>query len=233
MLLLAAGRRPEAVLAYRQAVTYYQNLRAEFPNRTDFQQRQALSCLTLAPLLQRDRPLEAAAFYRQALDLFQGLGDDFAVKPGSRPLLGHCHNGLAWLLAVRPDPTVRDPDGAVEHAQKAVDLLPQDGNSWNTLGAAYYRAEKWDAAREALEKATQLRGGNGDGRDWFFLAMVHCRLGHADEARQWLEKGSTWLDQPGPVLPKTASGTPLTPEQKEELQALRREAEELLRPTPN
>jgi hypothetical protein len=29
---------------------------------------------------------------------------------------------------------------------------------------------------------------------WFFLAMAHYRLGHAEEARRWLEKASRATD---------------------------------------
>ena len=30
---------------------------------------------------------------------------------------------------------------------------------------------------------------------WLFLAMAHARLGNAAEARQWLEKATTWIEE--------------------------------------
>ena len=80
------------------------------------------------------------------------------------------HNELAWLLATDPNPNARDPGRAVNWAKKAVELAPNEGNFWNTLGVAHYRAGDWKAALEALEKSMKLRNG-GDSSDWFFLAM--------------------------------------------------------------
>ena len=37
-----------------------------------------------------------------------------------------------------------------------------------------------------------LRNG-GDCADWFFLAMVHWRLGDKAEARQWYDKADLWM----------------------------------------
>ena len=66
-----------------------------------------------------------------------------------------CHeeqNNLGWFLATAADPELRDPVRAVEHAKKAVALLPVSprgstinrvfaaGGANNTLGAALYRA---------------------------------------------------------------------------------------------
>jgi tetratricopeptide (TPR) repeat protein len=57
----------------------------------------------------------------------------------------------------------------------------------NTLGAALYRAGRYDEAIRRLEEAIQARGGEHPG-DWPFLALAHHRLGHRDEARRWLDR---------------------------------------------
>jgi len=103
------------------------------------------------------------------------------------------HNNLAWLLATCPDVEYHDPGRAVELAKKAVALEPKNGNYWNTLGTAYYRAGKWPAAIEALSKSMELRNG-GDSFDWFFLAMAHRKEGHKDEARKWYDRAAKWLE---------------------------------------
>jgi tetratricopeptide (TPR) repeat protein len=123
-------------------------------------------------------------------------------------------NNLAWLLATCQDSKLRDPLRAVEHAKKAVELTPNQGDYWNTLGTAHYRAGEWKSAIAALEKSTELRNG-GDSFDWFFLAMAHWQLGKKDEARKWHDKAVAWMDknQPG----------------DEELVRFRAEAESLLK----
>jgi hypothetical protein len=40
--------------------------------------------------------------------------------------------------------------------------------------------------------------------EMLFLAMAHHHLGHADEARQWLDKASRWMERA--PLPKTERG---------------------------
>jgi hypothetical protein len=59
------------------------------------------------------------------------------------------------------------------------------------------------------------------------LALVHHRLGHADEAERCLQRGSEWLDQVAPKKP----GEPVRLFAGDWLEALllRREAESLLK----
>jgi WD40 repeat protein len=123
------------------------------------------------------------------------------------------HNNLAWLLATCPDVKFRDPARAVELAKKAAALAPQEGNFWNTLGTAHYRAENWKDAVESLEKSMEFRNG-GDGFDWFFLAMAHWQLGDKEMARSWHGWAAEWMDK--------------NARENEELRRFRREAEELL-----
>jgi tetratricopeptide (TPR) repeat protein len=58
----------------------------------------------------------------------------------------------------------------------------------NTLGAALYRAGRFDEAIRRLQEGIQLRNGRSVAQDWAFLAMAHFRLGHRDEARRWLDR---------------------------------------------
>ena len=57
-----------------------------------------------------------------------------------------------------------------------------------TLGAALYRAGRYDQAIGRLEEAIRARGGVGLPGDWAFLALAHHRLGHRDLARRWLDR---------------------------------------------
>ena len=87
----------------------------------------------------------------------------------TRPPIPRCPSG--WP---------RPPSGTHGESYKA-DYL-------NTLGAALYRAGRFDEAIRRLEEAIRLRGGDGLPQDWAFLAMAHHRLGHRDEARRWLDR---------------------------------------------
>jgi hypothetical protein len=61
-------------------------------------------------------------------------------------------------------------------------------NFLNTLGAALYRAGRYDKAIGRLEEGIRLRVGVGLPADWAFLAMAHHRLGHRGEAHRWLDR---------------------------------------------
>ena len=108
------------------------------------------------------------------------------------------HNQLAWLLATCPEAKFRDAKRAVELAKRAVELKRQEGNYWNTLGVAHYRAGSWKEAVAILEKSMELRKG-GDGFDWFFLAMAHWKLGEKDKAREWYDRAVQWMDKNQPT----------------------------------
>src|SRR5262249_3841140 len=65
--------------------------------------------------------------------------DDWQQAVDLTPNSAEPNNNLAWLLATCPDPTLRDPHRAVALAAKGVELQPNQGMYWNTLGAARYR----------------------------------------------------------------------------------------------
>src|SRR5262249_20182085 len=83
-------------------------------------------------------------------------------------------NTQAQLCVLAPD-ALADPEQAVQLAERAW-AQEKTAVGRNTLGAALYRAGKW-------EQAVAMLGPN-DGADapyaWLFLAMAHHRLGHDD-----------------------------------------------------
>jgi tetratricopeptide (TPR) repeat protein len=123
---------------------------------------------------------QARECYDRALELAGGLEKD---HPYRRFAIGN----LAWFLATAADSRARNPTRAIELARQAITLAPEEGNSWNTLGAAQYRAGDWKAAVASLQRSMELRKG-GDSGDWFFLAMARWQLGDRDEARDWYRK---------------------------------------------
>ncbi len=133
---------------------------------------------------------------------------------------GACaQNNLGWLLATCPESKFRNPGRAVGAATRAVELTPQEGNAWNTLGVARYRARDWEGAIAALEKSDNLLGGKEFSYNGFFLALAHWQRGHKEQARTCYDRAVRWMEQNSP--------------QHEELRRFRAEAAALLQVNPS
>jgi WD40 repeat protein/tetratricopeptide (TPR) repeat protein len=138
-------------------------------------------------------------------------------------------NNAAWVCVYLPD-ALPDLAPAVALAEKACGGR-KEYLQLNTLAAVLYRAGKVDEALQRFEEAMKLHGKGGMAWDWLFLAMAHHRLGHASEARQWLDKSIAWIQQleDGKIKEPLLGGT-LSWSNRLELQLLTREAEVLLKP---
>jgi tetratricopeptide (TPR) repeat protein len=110
------------------------------------------------------------------------------VRPGAR-IHWWAANELAWNCALGPGAT-SDPAVPVRLAEIAVRDCPESSQATllNTLGAALYRAGRFDEAIRRLQEGIGRRKGEILSEDWPFLAMAHHRLGHRAEARRWLDK---------------------------------------------
>ena len=120
-----------------------------------------------------------------------------SMSRGYSSLIAEAHNNLAWLLATCPKTELRDPSESLRLARRAVEVEPQQGNFWNTLGVAFYRAGELDDAKKSLEKSLELRNA-GDSFDWFFLALVDQKKGNKDQAREWFDKAVDWYQNNRP-----------------------------------
>jgi tetratricopeptide (TPR) repeat protein/tRNA A-37 threonylcarbamoyl transferase component Bud32 len=179
-LLDQPGRRQETADIHRRVIRLYEKLKADFPENSRYRRNLAQSYLELARLLcELGQPTEAAEPYRKALEMDSDDPD--------------LNNNLAWFLATRVAPPLRDPARAVRLAKKAVAARPRSGDYRNTLGVALYRNGDDRAALAELETSMSLRDG-GDSFDWFFLAMAHWRLGERDKAQTWFDRAVLWMD---------------------------------------
>jgi tetratricopeptide (TPR) repeat protein len=148
-----------------------------------------------------------------------------------------------WTWVLAPN-VVGDPKILASHAEEVAKNGPEhlmDLMDANMRGAALYRAGRYDDALRFLTRASTL---NPDPYrtnmiyTWFFLAMTHHRLGHAQEARQWLDKAVQATDQAldlsAPPAAKPASptdpagGIPPAWNRRLTLELFRREALELV-----
>ena len=153
-----------------------------------------------AALMEQGKQDEAIACYRKVIEL--------------DPKSAEIHNSLAWLLATSPEEKFRDPAGAVELAMKAIELDPQQGGYWNTLGVARYRVGDWNEGIHALKQSNELMKGESFSFNAFFLAMAHWQLDEKDEAGKWYKQAVDWMEKNQP--------------ENEELGRFRAEAAELL-----
>jgi tetratricopeptide (TPR) repeat protein len=148
---------------------------------------------------------EAIVHFRQAIDI-----DPKQVTP---------RINMARLLATWPEPKLRDPRLAVEHAKEAVELQPKSFMALQVLGWAQYRAGAWRESVETLEKSCKLQaGGTGYAGQWIVLALAHAKLAtqeglpeqeredHHTEARHRYEQADKQIDSWWRARPGDASG---------------------------
>ena len=148
------------------------------------------------------RTLEDSGHLREAercrdLNLWAGPAAEFPDHPEFRRRWLDGLNDLAWSLANDCEPEFPNPMCAVKLAEEAVVRSPGCATYWNTLGAAYYRAEDWDFAIRALERSVELSSG-GTGFDHFLLAMAYRRCGDKGRAREWFDRAEVWMERHNP-----------------------------------
>jgi serine/threonine protein kinase/WD40 repeat protein len=143
------------------------------------------------------RPLEA---HRVNILSLRDAGETEAVRKAVAALLHHYGPGQTTgdrpyydnrvtrhlLLAGELD----DPGTVVMMAERALAGLPERDkpDALLHLGAALYRAGRFEEAVRRIEKSLGMRGGQAGPLDWAYLAMAHARLGHQGEAWRWFEK---------------------------------------------
>jgi WD40 repeat protein/serine/threonine protein kinase/tetratricopeptide (TPR) repeat protein len=133
-------------------------------------------------------------------------------------------NWVAWVCVLAPE-ALPDCAPLVQLAEELEKQFPTSSPYRTTLGAALYRTGQFEAAVQQFNKANP----DSNFYAWLFLAMAHHRLGHADQARQWLEKTVRWIDQAKGGKPQNATFEgALQWHQWVELELLRHEAELLL-----
>jgi tetratricopeptide (TPR) repeat protein len=158
-------------------------------------------------------------YRRVCADVLQRFGEGASLRDAL---------DAARVCTLRPD-AVPEPAQLVriaENAEKAAGVAPMVMYR-TTRGIVLYRAGRFEEAIQRLNESIAARNGDGIFQEWLFLAMAHHRLGHAAEARQWLDKTIQWAEQ------KQADAEPLTWLQRVQLQLLRREAEGLIDGTLN
>ena len=140
------------------------------------------------PAILRLRSGDVAGYRRACAALVERLTG--AEEPGIFAM-------VARACAVGGDSGI-DPARSVRLAEKAVAAFPQDPWWHSDLALACYRAGQFD---RAITEATVAAQTPWTVRvvSWPVLAMAHHRLGHAAEARRWLDQSRAFWNQESPL----------------------------------
>jgi eukaryotic-like serine/threonine-protein kinase len=123
---------------------------------------------------------DIAGYRRAASDLLSRFGKVTAPDVA---------NNVAWYCVLAPV-AVADRDAPVRLAEAALAGFPEASKNMvlNTLGAALYRAGRFDECIRRVDEGIKAGGRGGVPQDWVFLVMAHHRRGDRAEARRWLDK---------------------------------------------
>ena len=204
ILASSANNCELAIENYVNAISWLDQLTEEFPSRMDFC-RELGSCLFRVGSCQRKlgHNEDAMQNYERSVSVYENAATLAPTDPRLNYGFAKASNSLAWGLVVREDPENWEPIRAIQLAEKAVELVPTASAYINTLGAAYYRAERFERAEETLLRAIESSKG-GTAWDWYFLAMTYAQLGDLQSAESWYEKAERWSRSQDPLDPEVA-----------------------------
>jgi len=178
--------------------------------------------------------------WRAGAVLYLHVGDVEGYRTACEQMLRHYTQTttgqdyeVAWVCSIGPG-AVTDWARPVQVAEKSVAISPKNSAYLTALGAVLYRAGRYEEALGRLDEAMKENTYGGSLSCWLFLALAHHRLGHAAEARSYLDKAAAWLDQSTPEKPRDArmGATPVLWSHWLEAQLLRCEAEAVIRGAP-
>jgi tetratricopeptide (TPR) repeat protein len=119
-------------------------------------------------------------------------------------------------------------------AEQAAADNPTSYQALNYHAAVLFRAGQYEEALQRLSEAEAFWQPEDEKLyareyNWLLLAMVHHRLGHPKDAREWLAKAAQSIDGEMQQVPKKLAAATAWPwNRRLTLQFFRREAEELL-----
>jgi len=176
------GRAEQSEQALRQSIFHQKKLLKADPGVFQFQLDLARKRYDLGVRLvaQNAQKVAAVKEFQRAQGVWQQCVNEHADDHRAK-------KHLAAFLVNCPAPQFRDGPRAAELIREVLQHAPQDFQAWVTQGAAHYRAGRWAAAVTTLEHANQSTQGD-DVRGWFYLAMSHRQLGHAQDARVWYDR---------------------------------------------
>jgi tetratricopeptide (TPR) repeat protein len=129
---------------------------------------------------------------------------------------------LSYICVVMPSPE-EETQTMLRLANFAIGATPSNPR---IRGAVNYRAGNYEAAIADLNRSSLVFARRA--WDWLFLAMAHHKLGHADEAKNYLQKALEWIDQTERSRATGMTNPWIGWYEAIEVDQLRREAQELI-----
>jgi tetratricopeptide (TPR) repeat protein len=158
-------------------------------------------------------PTDSWSWYLRALVRLQ-LGDRAGYRKACAAMLAHFGSSLnpeavnltAWTCIQIPD-GLDDWSRLVQLTGKTLAADRDNHSRLTTLGAVLYRAGRFqEAARRLTEAEAAFLKAKDPAKTMaytcLFLAMTQQRLGHAEQAKEWLAKAVREIDQPSPERAK-------------------------------
>jgi tetratricopeptide (TPR) repeat protein len=100
---------------------------------------------------------------------------------------------VAEICSLGPEAVTNLPK-VVALAEVAESDNPSSAWRHRVHGTVLYRAGRFEEAIQHLTEAMRLSAREPT-EIWYFVAMTHYRLGHAEEAKWWLDNASAWADK--------------------------------------
>jgi WD40 repeat protein/tetratricopeptide (TPR) repeat protein len=156
---------------WSEAAAYYTRTVKQFPEIAPLHEQ-----LAVTRLLAGDLPGYRAAC-AEMLERFKPLDDSTAAIRVAN----------ACSLAAN---AVSDLPGLIEVSERSTRWVASNERA---VGAALFRAGRLEEALECFEQVHKVSEPRA--WDWLFLAMIHSRLGHASEARRFLQQADQWITE--------------------------------------
>jgi tetratricopeptide (TPR) repeat protein len=122
-------------------------------------------------------------------------------------------------------------DAALLSQVSAKELQDAAKTFWSLTeqGALHYRSNRFREAERSLKQSLRVETRPGASvLNWLWLAMAYQKMGENDEARHWLNKAASWMDQYGNEMPPNAEVLGLHRHNWLEAHILRQEAEKII-----
>jgi serine/threonine protein kinase/predicted RNA polymerase sigma factor len=240
------GELEQAQKDYDQALSLYQQLSADFPSRTDFQQQLAGSHNNRGNLLSdTGRPREAENDYNLALSIRQQLAASFPTRPDFRQdlALSHSNRGRLLYTTGRLEEAEKDYDQALSIRKRLATDFPsrtefrQDlatshymrGNLLRATGRLREAQKDYDQALSIYQQLSERFPSRPDFRR--DLAGSHNNRGNLLRDTRRLKEAEKDYDEALSIRKQLAADFPTRPEFRQELAASHLNRGVLLRAT--
>jgi serine/threonine protein kinase len=230
--LSAAGRSREAIAPCEYSTDLMAQLAKEAPGNPRVERNYVISMSKLAQAQAfAERASEYASTCASLLERLRPDADLRALELAAPSLVLRAHAIKDYTSLVQTFAKHVKPDNATATLSK---------DEWlrcELLGMLLYRAGQYERSLERLNSWQAVRERTPAFQSqrpygWFFLAMVHQRLGHTDQARKWMTQASEWTANAVRAARRaqspTSNDSTLRWECRESLKLFRREAEDLI-----